>query len=264
MPPQHAKPWPLAVTFMTSPQEHNCIDEDKLLDDIKTFGWTVLLIETTDYLPSVAYTVGLWKNYNHQELIAFGLSTNTLHSILNIGGELIKSGHVLRVEKDYDDFFDNGPVRFVQVDQRNMKDYFGYAIWFNQTVDFKALQLVWTDRNNQYPWDDGFEKEYIYRQPLLDRNAEFKFRETKNVAVFTTRQWTDNKKPILRVVHDTDGEWQFLTGDQMPEDIKTVALEQMTLHDTTLNDTFNLDYGEEAERKFVGGEWIRNSIKEED
>ncbi len=97
---------------------------------------------------------------------------------------------------------------------------------------------------------------------MLDRNANFKFREAKNVAVFTTRQWLEEKKPILRVVHDADGDWQFLTGDQIPEDIKIVALEQMTLRDPTLNDVFNLDYREEANRNFVIDKWIRNSSKD--
>jgi len=249
---------------MTPPPDDSCIDDDKLIEDVKKFGWTVNLIEATEYLPSFAYTVGLWKNYNHSELIAFGLTTKTLHAILNIGGELVKDGVTLKVSCDYDNFFESGQVQLLQVDQRNLKDYFGYAIWFNQTSDFPALQLVWTDRNNKYPWDNGFEEEFIYRQPMLDRNADFKFREAKNVAVFTTRQWLEEKKPILRVVHEEEGEWQFLTGDQMPEDIKIVALEQMTLRDPTLNDIFNLDYGEEAERNFIGDKWIRISSKEEE
>ncbi len=249
---------------MTSPQDHNCIDDDKLLDDVKKFGWTVMLIDATNYLPSVAYTVGLWKNYNHPELIAFGLTTKTLHSILNIGGELVKGGNTLKTGRDYNDFFDRGKAQIVQIDPRNLKDYFGYAISFNRTSDFPALQLIWTDRNNKYPWETGFEEEFIYRQPLLDRNADFKFREAKNVAVFTTRQWLEEKKPILRVVHDEDGDWQFLTGDQMPEDIRIVALEELTLRDETINDVFNLDYGESAEREFVGDKWIRSSFNDEE
>jgi hypothetical protein len=36
-----------------------------------------------------------------------------------------------------------------------------------------------------------FDEEFIYRQPLLDRNADFKFREADNLAVFTTRQWIE-------------------------------------------------------------------------
>lgn len=237
------------------------MDDDKLIEDIKRFGWAVMLMEATDYLPSFAYTVGLWRSYNHPEIISFGLTTTTLHSILNIGGELVKDGHNLEVGRDYDDFFENGIVQFIQVDPRNLKDYFGYGIWFNGTSDFPALQLVWKDRNERYPWDKGFEADFKYRQPLLDRNADFKFREEKDLAVFTSRQWIEDEKPILRVVHHEDGDWQFFTGDPMPEDIKIVALEEMTLRDKSLNDLFNLDFGEEAERGFVGDKWIRSKMK---
>jgi hypothetical protein len=247
---------------MSNSPQANCIDDDKLLEDIKKYGLAVMLVEATDYLPSFGYTVGLWKNYHHPELIAFGLTTKTLHSILNIGGELVKDGQTLKHGFDYDNFFDGSKGQFIQVDNRNIRDYFGYAIWFNQTDDFPALQLVWTDRNNDYPWNKDFEEEFLYRQPLLDRNADFKYREAKNLAVFTTRQWLEDRKPILRVVHDEEGDWQFLTADQTAEDAKIVALEQMTLSDPTLNDVFNLDYGEAAERNFIGDKWGRSAVSE--
>lgn len=246
---------------MNPPLGEATMDDDKLIKDIREYGWAVLLIEATDYLPSVAYTVGLWKNYNHPELISFGLTNNTLHSIINIGGELVKDGHKLQVGRDYNDFFENGIAQFIQVDPRSLKDYFGYAIAFNDSAVFPALQLVWTDRNNRYPWDANFDEEFVYRQPLLDRNADFKFREEKNVAIFTTKQWIEERKPILQVIHGEDGDWQFLTGDQMPQDIRIVALEQMTLQDQTLNDIFNLDYGEVAVRSFIGDKWIRSGIR---
>jgi hypothetical protein len=248
---------------MESEDNHNCVDDDKLLDDIKKFGWTVILIETSDYLPGFGYTVGLWKNYNHPELISFGLSTETLHAILNIGGEIVKSGTQLLKHKTYDDFFENGPAQFLNVDHANTPDYFGYAIWFNDSSDFPAMQLIWTDRNKRFPWEADFEEEFIFKQPLLDRNANFKFREKENLAVFTTRQWIELNKPILRVVHDDDGDWQFLTGDQMPEDIRIVALKELILLDKTLNDIFNLDYGESAARDNIGGKWTRTDAPDE-
>ncbi len=156
---------------MNSPQEHGCIDNTKLIDDIKQFGWAVLLVEATDYLPSFAYTVGLWENYNHPELISFGLTTKTLHAILNIGGDLIKAGQVLQVDRTYDDFFDGGQSQFVPVDKSSLTDYFSNAISYNQTKDFPAMQLVWTDKKGKFPWEMTYEEEFVYRQPLLDRNA---------------------------------------------------------------------------------------------
>ncbi len=250
---------------MSDIESHDCHNADnKIIEDINKVGWSVVMIEATEYLPSFAYTIGLWKSYNQPEIISFGLSVKTLHSILNIAGENIKNGKQYLVGTSYSDFFTEGNSQLISVDIRNIKDYFGYAIWFNNGAEFSALQLVWTDRNSKFPWQDGYEKEFIFRQPLLDRNADFKFREVKNLAVFTTRQWLEQNKPILQVVHDEEGDWQFLTGDQMPEDVKLVALEQMVLRDSSLNDIFNLDYGEQAERDSLIGKWKRSkSVLEE-
>lgn len=244
--------------------EHNCVDDEKESADIERFGWIVVLLEATDYLPSFAYTVGLLKNYNHPEIIAFGLTTKSLHLLLNDAGEIVKSGGTIEVERKYDDFFENSDTQFIKVDDRNILDYFGQAISFYSSTSFPAIQLVWTDRNNRFPWEQGYEEEFEHRQPLLDRNADFKFREADNLGIFTTRQWLDLNRPILHVIHDNDGDWQFLTGDQMPEDAILVALKQMIIKDKTLNEVFNLDYGEEAKRECIGGRWARKQTEYDD
>ncbi len=247
---------------MLTDTDYNSEDDHQLSTDIEKFGWTVMLLEATDYLPSFAYTVGLWQNYQHPEIIAFSLTIETLHLILNDAGAMIKSGQIIEIGKSYNDFFENdSDTQFLKVDSRNIADYFGYAIDYYSPKDFPAIQLVWTDRNNKFPWDNNYEPEFEFRQPLLDRNADFKFREEKNLGVFTTAQWLILGQPILHVVHDMDGDWQFLTGDQMPEDAKLVALEQMIMKDKTLNDVFNLDYGEQAERNYIGGVWTRKNTE---
>lgn len=121
--------------------------------------------------------------------------------------------------------------------------------------------MIWTDRNDKFPWENNFEEEFLFKQPLLDRNAEFKFNEEKNLATFTTRQWLEDFKPIIRVIHDEDGDRQFLTVDQMPEDIKIVALQELIKRDKKLNEIFDLEYNEEAHRGFLGGRWIRNKME---
>jgi len=243
---------------------HNCRDDEKTASHIEEFGLSVILVEATDYFPSFGYSIGLWKKFHHPEVIMFGLSTKTIHAVINSVGDLIKSGETVELNKQYTDFFNTGHAEFITVDQTSLGDYFGYAIDFYKTRNFPALQLVWTDRNDKFPWESNFEEEFVYKQPLLDRNANFKFREPKNLAAFTTRQWLELRKPILRVIHEMDGDWQFLTGDQEPEDIKIVALEQLVLRDQTLNSVFNLDYGEHAEREFIGGEWVRGKISNEE
>lgn len=259
---------------MINKQEHKHFNEDKLSTDIKNFGWTVLLMPSTDYLPSFAYTVGLWKNYKHPELISFGLTTETLHLVLNDAAEIVRSGQRLEVNKTYDDFFENSKTEFIKVDSRNIDNYFGNAINFYSTEDFPALQLVWADRNDKLPWDKEYEKEFKWRQPLLDRNAEFKFREVKNLRIFTTKQWLELDKPILRVVHEFDGDWQFLTEEFLnieteeemenaEKNVVLVCLEEMVKMDKSLNELFDLDYGEFADRNDLNSDWCRDVIKDE-
>ncbi|ABQ05929.1 DUF4262 domain-containing protein [Flavobacterium johnsoniae] len=254
---------------MTSDKNHNCIDTNKLIRDtkinIEKYGLQVILIEATDYLPSFAYSIGLWKEYNHPEIICFGLSTSLLHTIINDVAEIIKKNETIVEGKNYTNIFKNSRAEFLKVHPNNILDYFGTAINFYEREDIPALQLVWTDRSNKFPWEENFEEEFLYRQPLLDRNSDFKFREPKNLTTFTTRQWLQEGKTIVKVIHDNDGDWQFLTDDEIStENIIIVALEQLILKDKTLNELFDLEYGEEAQRKLIGDEWVRNNSEYND
>jgi len=253
---------------MTDNKEHKCVDKNELFDktklNIKKFGLQVITVNSTAYFPSFAYSIGLWEIYKHPEIICFGLPKDLGHAIINDVAEIIKQGEQLKNGEDYTNIFKDSKATFLKVDDRNIEDYFGVALEHYNEEIFEALQLVWTDRNDKFPWDKDFEEEFIYKQPLLDRNADFKFREPKNLTTFTTRQWLELRKPILRVVHDHDGDWQFLTGDQMPEDIKIVALEQLVLRDKTLNDVFDLDYGEAADRDSIAGQWTRSKVENEE
>ena len=231
--------------------------EDNINKHIKESGWFVAMFDRTNYLPSFAYTIGLWKNYGHPELIVFGLTTETLHEVLNIGGEKIKQGKKLETDTLTDDFFQNSKSILIEVDQSNIKDYFGYAIEF-YGKQFPAFQIVWTDRSDHFPWEEGYEDEFKYQQPLLDRNARFKFREDKNLGVITDRYFLEDGEKILYVEHDSEGDWTFLTGEELNTfDARLVFLEEVIERDSSLNDLFNLDYGEYATRQKNDETWTR-------
>ncbi|MDP5198920.1 DUF4262 domain-containing protein [Flavobacterium sp. DG2-3] len=246
---------------MTSENQHNCVEHNDLKKDIvlniEKYGLQVIIIEATDYLPSFAYSIGLWQKYNHPEIICFGLSASLLHTIINDVAEIIKTGESFITEKQYfDRIFNNSKAEFLKVHPENIDDYFGTAINFYSKNNFPALQLVWTDRNDKFPWEENFEEEFLYKQPLLDRNNNFKFREPKNLTSFTTKQWLEGK-PIIKVYHDDEGDWIFLTDDETStENMIIVALEQLVLKDNSLNQIFNLEYGEEGERKNLDHNWI--------
>ena len=250
---------------MTKENEHNCIGKDELLVqtklNVEKFGLQVVMVSSANYSPSFSYSIGLTKTYNHPEIICFGLTNQLGHAIINDVAEIIKNGSKIEIGKIYTEIFKNSKATFLEVDNRNIEDYFGGALNYYENEKFKAIQLIWTDRKDKFPWEENFEEEFLYKQPLLDRNADFKFNEPKNLTTFTTRQWLEEQKPILLVVHDHDGDWQFLTGEQTIEDAKIVALGEIVKRDNTLNELFDLECGEEAEREYIGGKWTRNKTE---
>lgn len=230
--------------------------EQKIINDVKQFGFHVAVVSEDEYLPGFAYTIGLTKTYNHPEVIMFGLNNELMHEILNDLGAEIKNGKHFELNKDYENIISNYPVKLLEVKKEHYQDYFGYASWFyNNTFDFPAYQLIWTDKENNYPYDNGFNENWKFKQPILDRNTDFKFYEERNLGVFTTQE-TLNGKPILWVYHNQDGDWQFHSEENPNLDnAKLVSLESLVQMDSTLNELYYLNFGQSATRETAKSEW---------
>lgn len=103
----------------------------------------------------------------------------------------------------------------------------------------------------------------------------FKFSEPETLGVFSTKSFVDGLLPVLRVVHEHDGYWQFLTAeflDATTEEALTAAeegavlvcLRDVVALDVTLNEVADLACGAFADRQFVGDNWARSVYEEED
>jgi hypothetical protein len=68
--------------------------EAKLLADVKDPGWHVIGVREDDEGPGFAYTIGLYHNYRHPEIIVFGLDVPILWRIVNIIGDKVKQGEM--------------------------------------------------------------------------------------------------------------------------------------------------------------------------
>lgn len=177
---------------MNSDNPHKCIENEDLLEltkrNVEKFGLQVIMVSSTSYSPAFAYSIGLWETYSHPEIICFGLPDNLGHEIINDVAEIIKGGEELKIGKIYYEIFEQSKTTFLKVDQENIVDYFGAALNYYGNNNFDALELIWTDRNDRFPWEEYFEEEFVFQQPLLDRNADFKFPEPRNLTSFTIRQ----------------------------------------------------------------------------
>jgi hypothetical protein len=50
--------------------------------DIATYGWHVIEVLEDDEGPAFAFTIGLYKRFEHPELVVFGLPLDTMHLML--------------------------------------------------------------------------------------------------------------------------------------------------------------------------------------
>ena len=95
---------------------------------------------------------------------------------------------------------------------------------------------------------------------LFDRflkKKPFPFRDRPNTAVFTCVHVLDRERPILHVVHDEDGDWQFLCGaPHGVDEARVIALEEAYDLDPSVGTLAGMDYGHSADRTDVNSDWI--------
>jgi hypothetical protein len=73
------------------------MDFSKINKEINQFGLSVVALEATDYLPSYAHSIGLGAQYQHPEIIIFGLPATMMQGILNEIGAMIKGGERIEI-----------------------------------------------------------------------------------------------------------------------------------------------------------------------
>jgi len=237
-------------------------DELKVISDVDEFGWHVVLIEEDSVGPGFAYTVGIQKSYGHPEFIVFGLPNHLMHHILNDLGTTVKNGSKLLIGPPYPEILapdangHNFDCFFRAVSKAHYEEFLGYALWFYNGPRFDALQLIWPAKDRHYPWEMRDESHLAYRQPLLENPSLWRFNLFPNTAVFTNEDIAMGKRPVLGIVHDSEGDWQFLDGVSDPATSgKIVCLSHLFETDPSISEMANLAQGSEAWRDSLDSNW---------
>lgn len=87
------------------------------------------------------------------------------------------------------------------------------------------------------------------------------FQEDSSTSVFTTRQVMIGNSPIVYVVHDEEGDWQFFGADENVQDtdVMIVSLQQVVQHDPTVLEIANLPKSTVATREDANAPWMKSS-----
>ncbi|MEO8172184.1 MAG: hypothetical protein ABI581_03840 [Sediminibacterium sp.] len=80
--------------------------------------------------------------------------------------------------------------------------------------------------------------------------------ENLNQEVYTLKQVVNSHLPVVYVVHDKEGNWQFLSEGELSEsDLMIINLKQLLELDSSLEGILWMPEGMEATRNGLLGEW---------
>jgi hypothetical protein len=82
------------------------VNDQQLLGDVADYGWHVLKVLDQPDVPGWAYSVGLYQNFAHPEVIVFGQDIDLMHSMIHAIGDSVRSGKTFEVERQYPDLID--------------------------------------------------------------------------------------------------------------------------------------------------------------
>jgi hypothetical protein len=146
--------------------------ERKAIADVQSHGWHVVKVMEDSEGPAFAYTVGLQHSFAHPELIVVGLSLDVGHAILNTAGESIRRGVRYAAGLQSDGVLKSRACTFREMPESQFRNYMGWALWFYDGPFFSALQLIWPDHDDRWPWDPSVDPEFCEMQPVIANQGD--------------------------------------------------------------------------------------------
>jgi hypothetical protein len=142
--------------------------ERRVLQDVSSFGCHVIKVMEDESGPGFAYSVGLFHNFDHPEILIVGLDLDLMHAIINNLKDAIEAGTHFQPDKQVEGILEGFDCTFRQVAVAHYPELLGCAIWFYAGNNFPTLQCVWPDMQGRFPWEANFNLKLRTRQPVYD------------------------------------------------------------------------------------------------
>jgi hypothetical protein len=146
--------------------------EQDTLRIIREHGCMNLSIPWGEKQPPFSFSIGLFANYDHPELILFGMRGENASAIINEVRDHVRAGRKFADGDISDEILaDDYKVCFWTVPLMVYPRYLGRALWFYEKCPavFPCLQIIWQDANRRFPWEAECEPEVKEDQPLLKK-----------------------------------------------------------------------------------------------
>lgn len=150
------------------PKPDHEVDE-LIFRNVRRYGCHIVNIVDAD--PPFDFSIGLYLNYGHPELIIFGLPESSA-GIINGVRDRVAAGHIFKNREISDDLLTEGyKACFWQLPYDVYPDYLGTAAWFYAPswIAFPTLQIIWSDKHGRFPWEEGCAPHVKERQRLFTK-----------------------------------------------------------------------------------------------
>lgn len=135
---------------------------------LETQGWVAAKKYGDSNSPSAFYTVGLTRKFKHPEIYVSGLPRGLLDCVLDEAVCRISRGMPFSDGARYSGLIGDHHCYFRTVLPKHFPEYMPEGIEI-LGPSFAALQCIWPDEYNRYPWDAGYPDEIQDLQPTLWR-----------------------------------------------------------------------------------------------
>lgn len=147
--------------------------QKKIIFNVRTYDFHIVAIREEEDTPQFFYTIGLYSQYRHPELLIMGLNVNVAYDILSRAHQFIKGGGSIAPWMTLNTL-SSMTLRSVPIDPSNYSRFLGFGMWFYRSLGrsrqdtFPAIELVWPDiGSGAFPWENGYDTGFFDAQELL-------------------------------------------------------------------------------------------------
>lgn len=166
--PRHAsRHYPeLRPRYAPRPGEPLDAGDLRLVADVAQSGWHVVVAPEHRGTPGFAHTVGLFRSFDHPEVMCFGLPPDALGACVDRVGDLVRAGVRFADGTASGGIFQGHDVVFRNVSRNWYPEYLERALWYHGGSEFPVLQCLWPDTRGRFPWDRWCTEAVRRKQPL--------------------------------------------------------------------------------------------------
>jgi hypothetical protein len=134
--------------------------------EVAARGFAIVTRAGTDDVPEHSYTVGLGRT-NRPEYILFGFSAAVAVPVLQDLALRTRDGERFAPNTNVEDVLPGMPVALLEVPADLVAQFLPEARGFAPSRGPRALQVVWPDGEDRFPWQSGYDGAWRHRQLLL-------------------------------------------------------------------------------------------------